>query len=124
MRKIYLIFMLAIVSAGCAGTRKVVYSPVGTWEYVVTGTPSGDTNGTFMITKTDDVFAGSFKSVEYGESAMENLYYAEGKITCQFYLSGIDLSMMGTFTGDTYSGTIDAGQMGAFPITANRITGK
>ena len=124
MRKFYMIFLLAVVNVGCAGIRKVVYSPVGTWEYVVTGTPSGDTNGTFILTKPDDVFTGSFKSAEYGETEMENLYYADGKITCQFYLAGIDLSMSGVFAGDTFSGTIDSGQMGVFPITANHVTGK
>lgn len=55
---------------------------------------------------------------------MENLFYVDGKITCQFYLAGIDLSMSGIFTGESFSGTIDAGETGVFPITANRVTGK
>ena len=124
MRKIYFIFLLAVLTVGCAGTRKVVYSPVGTWEYMVIGTPSGDTNGVFILTKTDDVFTGTFNSSEYGNTEMENLFYVDGKITCQFYLAGIDLSMSGIFTGESFSGTIDAGETGVFPITANRVTGK
>ena len=91
---------------------------------MVIGTPSGDTSGVFILTKTDDVFTGTFNSSEYGNTEMENLFYVDGKITCQFYLAGIDLSMSGIFTGESFSGTIDAGETGVFPITANRVTGK
>jgi len=106
---------------GCAGTKKVVYSPVGSWEYVVVGTPNGDAVGTFILTQVEDVFKGTFRSAEYGDAEMENLYYAEGKMTCQFYIAGIDLTMNGTFEGETFIGSIDGGQEGSFPITANRI---
>lgn len=122
MRKIIVVVALAIL-ASCGGAKKAVYSPVGAWNYVVTGTPNGDAEGVMTITKSESgELSGTFNSSQYGESKMENLTYdAETKaLTCTFYLSGIDLSLAGNFVGDTFSGTIDAGQMGAFPITGNR----
>lgn len=122
MRKILLVSILAVL-ASCGGSKKAVYSPVGAWNYVVVGTPNGDAEGVMTITKTEDgELEGNFKSSQYGETNLEDLVYdAETKgITCNFYLQGIDLSMAGNFEGNTFSGTIDAGQMGAFPITGTR----
>lgn len=121
MKKLIFLAIVAI-TASCAGSKKVVYSPVGSWNYVVIGTPNGDANGVMTITQTEEGLKGTFMSSQYGESPMENLVFtAETKeITCTFYLSGIDLSLAGTFEEDTFSGTIDAGQNGAFPITGNR----
>lgn len=121
MKNLLIIITLIVVSS-CVGSKKVVYSPVGAWEYTVIGTPNGDASGIMTLTKTDDGLEGTFNSPQYGESNMENLLFnAETKeITCEFYLSGIDLLLKGTFEGDTFDGNIDAGQNGAFPMTANR----
>ncbi len=124
MKKSVLI-LLSILVFGCAGSKKAVYSPVGTWEYTVIGTPNGDYPGTFILTQTEEGMKGIMKSYEYGESELESLTYTTGEsneMKCMLYLSGMDLSMTGVFVGDTFSGTIDAGQNGAFPITASRNT--
>jgi len=124
MKKYILIIVVATMGFGCAGTKKVIYSPIGSWEYLVIGTPNGDASGTFILTQVEDVFKGTFRSAEYGDAEMENLYYSEGKMTCQFFIAGIDLIMNGTFEGETFIGSIDGGQEGLFPITANRIQSK
>ena len=122
MKKSVLI-LLSILVFGCAGSKKAVYSTVGTWEYTVIGTPNGDTTGTFILTQTEEGMKGVFKSPEYGDSDLEGLTYGETKeLKCTLYLSGMDLSMSGVFAGDIFSGTIDAGQNGAFPINASRNT--
>ena len=122
MKKSVLI-LLSFLIFGCAGSKKAVYSPVGAWEYTVIGTPNGDTSGTFILTQTEEGMKGVFKSYEYGESDLESLTYGESQdMKCTLYLSGMDLSMTGVFEGDTFSGTIDAGQNGSFPITATRNT--
>ena len=121
MKNLLFIIVLIVVSS-CAGSKKAVYSPVGAWEYMVIGTPNGDASGIMSLTNTEDGLKGTFNSPQYGESNMENLVFdSETKeITCEIYLSGIDLSLKGIFDGDTFEGNIDAGQNGAFPMTANR----
>lgn len=121
MKKLALLAIIALM-ASCAGSKKTVYSPVGAWDYVVQGTPNGDASGIMTLTQTEDGMKGTFMSSEYGETTLENLVYtAETKeITCNFYLSGIDLSLAGTFTEENFSGTIDAGGNGSFPMTGNR----
>ena len=120
MKRLAIIFLLLTV-IGCSGSKKIVYSPVGVWDYIVVGTPDGDATGTFILTSMEDGIKGMFKSNEYGESNMENLLVGENnKLNCTMYLSGIDLSLNGIFEGDTFSGNVDAGQTGTFPITATR----
>ncbi len=120
MKKAAVILAFLLVF-GCSGSKKAVYSPVGVWNYTVIGTPNGDTEGTFILSNTEEGMKGLFKSYEYGESDMENLTFGESNdLKCTMYLSGIDLILNGTFEGDTFSGTVDAGQAGAFPITAAR----
>jgi len=121
MKNLVFIIVLIVVSS-CAGSKKAVYSPAGAWEYMVIGTPNGDASGIMTLTKTEGGLEGTFDSPQYGKSNMGNLVFnAETKeMTCDFYLSGIDLLLKGTFEGDTFEGNIDAGQNGAFPMTANR----
>lgn len=120
MKRLAIIFLFLTV-IGCSGSKKVIYSPVGSWNYTVVGTPNGDAKGTFILTRMENGIKGMFKSNEYGESNMENLSIGENnELKCTMYLSGIDLSLNGIFEGDTFSGNVDAGQTGTFPITATR----
>ena len=121
MKQILTITLLLFLIS-CAGSKKAVYSPVGTWNYEVTGTPNGDAQGVMTITQTEEGLAGTFKSPQYGDAKMENLaYVSESKtISCTLYLAGLDLMLDGTFEAEAFTGTIDAGQAGAFPMTATR----
>ena len=111
--------------ASCASSKKNVYSPSGSWEYVVKGTSKGDSYGIFVLTMVDETLAGSMISDEFGESRMEHVTWEEGNIfSCNFFMADIDQDMTGTFNGDTFSGTIDAGQYGVFPLSANRKVAK
>ena len=120
MKKYFIILLVAVIGFGCAGS-KVVYSPVGSWDYVVSGTPNGDVQGIMVLTETEDVLSGKFVS-DQGDLPLENVNYTEEKqLTARFYFEGMEFSMTGTFEGETFAGTIDGGdQIGLFSMTANR----
>ena len=112
---------LAILCLSCASSKKVIYSPAGSWEYVAKGTPNGDSHGIFVLTMVDNVLSGRMISDQYGESPMEDVVWEEGNLLrCNYFMADADLDLEGIFEGDYFLGTIDAGQYGVFPISANR----
>jgi uncharacterized protein YceK len=52
MKNYFILFLSGLLLSGCASI-----SPVGSWDYSVTGTPQGDYTGTMTVTK---------KNKEYG----------------------------------------------------------
>lgn len=126
MRKIKTLLALTmiVVLASCA-SNKNAWTPVGTWEYTVSDTPNGDTFGTIIITEEDGSRVGKFRSPEYGDTDITDFNIDEDNLlTGKFYLAGMDMGISGTFEGETFSGTIDAGYNGSFPIVANRQVGQ
>ena len=118
MKKYTLLLLVALLGYGCAS----VYSPAGNWDYLVEGTPQGDVNGTMVLTETDGVYTGKFLS-DLGELELENVKYSEEEgLNCTFYYQGIEFIISGTFVEEAFTGTVDGGpQVGAWPITANRV---
>ena len=61
LASLHLLFVL--LAAGCAASREAAApSPVGTWSYVVEGTPEGDARGVLVLTREDDGWTGQFSS--------------------------------------------------------------
>ncbi len=57
MKRSFLMLCFCLSLAGCASV-----SPVGSWDYTVTGTPNGDYAGTMIVTKNKKVFAATLNS--------------------------------------------------------------
>ena len=121
VQRAILFIILAGCLGACASSKKAAYTPAGTWEYLVRGTPEGDDYGTFVLTVVDDVLVGEVISKNYGRAPMEGVSFGEGNVfSCNFFMADADLDMNGTFEGNSFEGTIDAGQFGVFNMTANR----
>ncbi len=108
--------MVAFIGFGC----KAVYTPVGSWDYIVVGTPNGDVLGNMVLTEIEDVFSGKLVS-DQGDIDLESVSYSEKQLSCIFYYQGMEFSLTGTFEGDIFTGVIDGGsQVGSFPFSAER----
>lgn len=115
------IIMLALLVMGCAGSKKAVYTPSGTWEFTVYSTPIGDATGEMVLVDTEEGLEGSFNSLDYGNAKLNNLVYGEEKtITCNFYMADTDHYLKGTFEVDTFTGTIDSADGSVYNMTASR----
>lgn len=112
------LFFLVYLSS-CA-TKTETWTPVGTWDYTVKDTPSGDGYGTLVFTKEKGDITGMLRSPEYGDSELSNLVIEGEKLTAEIYLSGLDMTFEGTFEGDNLTGRVIAGTYGEFPLTAIR----
>ena len=121
------ILIISII-AGCAGTKAVVYSPVGTWDYTVYNTPNGDSSGKLILTESEDGMTGMLSSPDLGETDLNDLKYRgeEKSLNASFWLdmAGMDLLIQGTFEGDNFTGSINAGEMGVFEMKATRQIAK
>jgi len=117
MKKYILILFVAVVGYGCAS-----YSPVGNWDYLVSGTPNGDVPGTMVLEEMEGVYSGKFMS-DMGDLVLENLVYSEEEgLSATFYYQGIEFALTGAFMEEEFTGTVDGGpQVGAFPMTAKRV---
>ena len=117
MKKYFLILMVAVLGLGC----KVAYTPVGSWDYIVAGTPNGDVLGKMVLAEMEDVFSGKLVS-DQGDLDLENVKYSEENgLSCVFYFQGMEFALTGAFEGETFTGVIDGGsQVGSFPFTAER----
>ena len=57
MKRSFLILCFCLFLAGCASI-----TPVGSWDYTVTGTPNGDYAGTLIITKIEKQYAATLNA--------------------------------------------------------------
>ena len=119
-----IVFLVGLL-AGCASTNKSGYSPEGNWEYKMQDTPDGDAFGTFTLVLVDDALTGHLNSREHGKIPMEKVQWRKGSVfSCVLFMNDADMTMEGTFEGDTFAGIIDADLLGEFPIAAKRIVDK
>jgi len=113
------VLSLAIIwLAGCASSKSMAYDPSGNWNYTVTGTPNGTVEGTMTITKNGDSYSGELQS-PIGSTNLNNLKIEGQTLSADFYYSGTEIQMSGTFDGDSFDGEVAAGY-DSFDITANR----
>src|SRR5690349_24836257 len=68
---VYLVFALIVLS--CASS-KLALVPVGSWDYTITGTPSGDFSGVLIVTMDGDKYAAVLKS-QAGEIKIDDPKY-------------------------------------------------
>ena len=108
-----------LVAVSCKATKKMAYTPVGSWDYKVTGTPQGDVEGTMILTKTGDSYSGTMTAMG-GSIDLDDVKIEDNKLTCTFDYQGYTLDVSGTFEGETFKGEIGMDYNG-FPMTATRM---
>ncbi len=113
-----ILFVALLWLASCASSKTMAYDPAGTWNYSVTGTPNGTVDGTMIISKNGDNYTGEMQS-SLGNAAMDNLKIEDNALNASLYFQGTELSVNGTFEGDTFDGEVVAGY-DSFGMTASR----
>ena len=115
-----LVFSMIILAA-CAA-KKMVDPAIGSWEYVVTGTPDGDVKGTMYLAKEGDSYTGNLTG-QAGTMKLDNITIEDGKLQSEFSFQGYTLDLKGTFEGDSFSGNVSLDEYTQFPITATKKEG-
>lgn len=114
-----LIFLVAVLVAyACASTKTVVDVSIGTWDYVVKGTPEGDITGNFVIAKTGDTYTGYVEGAQ-GRTDLRDVTIENDQLKSNFDYSGYTIMLTGTFAGDTFDGKISV-DYNDFPLTATK----
>lgn len=118
MQKVLVFIVAAFIAYGCASSKKVVDISIGTWDYIVKGTPSGDVEGNFVIVKEGDTYTGSLNG-DQGSIPLENITIEDGKLKCTFDFQGYEVLMQGTFEGNSFTGNSSV-DYNEFPMTATK----
>jgi len=113
------LFVALLWLSSCASSKTMAYDPSGNWDYTVTGTPNGDVNGTMVISKDGDNYTGKLQSTQGGID-LEDLTIEGQTLNAEFYYSGTNLTLNGTFEGDSFDGKVAAGSYDSFDMTADR----
>lgn len=93
-------------------------SYLGTWSFLVTGTPDGDTKGDMIISQNGNVLKGMISS-GVGQSEIKDLKIVNNILTGVFDYNGMSINMAGTFNGNNFEGKVEA-QGYSFPMTATK----
>ncbi|WKN40467.1 hypothetical protein [Tunicatimonas pelagia] len=112
------LFVALLWLTSCASSKTMTYDPAGTWNYTVTGTPSGTVDGTMVISKNGDSYTGEMQSA-LGNAALDNLKIEDNALNASLYFQGTELNVTGTFEGNTFDGEVVAGY-DSFGMTASR----
>ncbi len=113
-------FLLAtlLLAVGCAASKVAKNSPAGAWEYTVKNTPNGDVSGTMTIQQDGEVYTGSLSSTA-GTIDLSDVSIEDNTLSSRFTMQGTPLRLTGDFSGDTFTGSVDAGGQ-SFPVEATR----
>jgi len=122
MRYSILYVFVILIFASCASTKTMapVATPVGDWDYSVTGTPEGDFNGVLNISSAGDVYNAKMIS-SAGTAPLSGVTYSKEtkKITGQVPYNEYIVDLDATLAGDELLGSMSAGGM-SFPFKATR----
>jgi len=117
-QKLAFVLLLMVAFTACKGTKKMAYTPAGTWEYLIAGLPDGDQEGMMTLTQSGDKMIGKIES-DMGAIDLEDVAIEGNALTSSFSVQGYEVSMKGNFEGETFKGNIEVGGY-EFPITATR----
>jgi hemolysin activation/secretion protein len=111
--------LLAFIVLACASS-KLAMVPVGSWDYTITGTPSGDFAGVLIVTMDGDKYAAVLKS-QAGEIKIDGPTYDKTtkKLSGTFDFDGTTIFFDTTTEGDAMNGTVSAGG-GSWPFKGTR----
>ncbi len=121
MKHSILYVFVILILASCASTKTMApITPVGDWDYSITGTPEGDFKGVLNITSTGEVYTAKMISSN-GTVPLEKVTYNKDtkKITGEIPYNGFMVALDATLNGDELIGGTEAGGM-TFPFKATR----
>ena len=118
--QIYLpfLFIFLLWFSSCATSKKAAYSPVGTWNYTVQGTPNGNITGKMIIDQAGDTYTGHIQS-DMGKIPMEDLTIKGKDMTSNLVVNGSPVTVQGAFDENIFSGKVKVGY-DTYDITANK----
>jgi hypothetical protein len=120
--KLNLIYLfVALVLASCASTKTTSkITPVGDWDYMITGTPEGDFKGVLNVTAAGTGYAAKMLSAA-GEAPLQKFAYdpTTKKVTGAVPYNEFMVDMDATVAADEMTGSMSAGGM-SFPFKATR----
>lgn len=120
MKNPFYVFILSLcLLVACTATKKVVYNPVGNWDYTVSNTPNGDVTGTLVLSKTGNTYKAVLQS-PMGDVDLNNVKVEDNQLSGTFDMQGYELELKGSFEGENLQGTIGA-DGNTFPLKASRI---
>ena len=109
---------VTLILAGCAASKVKVDPYVGEWHYTFPTQDGGEMAAVMTITKLEKGYSGTLSS-DMGSVDLEDLVLSDGKMSTKFEVQGYEITMKGTFEGDTYNGmtNFDGNE---FPMKATR----
>ncbi len=110
----------ALVLAGCATAKMAKNSPSGAWNYTVMNTPDGNVTGTMTIQQEGEGYTGTLTSPA-GTTELNNVTVEDQQLSSSFYYQGTPLRLSGSFSGDTFTGSVDGGGQ-SFSMEATRAS--
>jgi hypothetical protein len=115
MKKMLLVFAVVLLSS-CS-----TLSPVGNWDYSVTGTPDGDRAGTMTVAKKDKKTYGAVLKTEEGELKFDKFQFVSKtkKSTGEFNYQGMIILFDAKVTENEMTGSVST-QGTDFPFKATR----
>lgn len=115
MKKFLILFVVGLMAASCASL-----SPVGTWNYTISGTPQGDFTGAMEVTKQEAGYAATLRSAN-GEMKFEQFTFDKktAKSTGTFYYQSMGVNFDAAVTKAAMDGSVSVQGM-SFPFKAAR----
>ena len=114
-----LFLFISFLLFGCASISEKPDPVLGTWDYEIHELPRGEPIGEMIITKEDGVYAVVLKTAQ-GETSLENLVIEGDTLVDALYpYRNFQVKLTGTFTENTYEGTMSANQY-EFRMTATK----
>ena len=114
----YVILFTLLFIVGCAASKVARNGPVGAWEYTVKNTPSGSLSGTMNIMQEGEAYSGNL-TTSSGTIDLNNVSIEDDKLSSTFNYQGTPLELTGSFSEDTFTGSVDGGGQ-TFPVEATR----
>jgi hypothetical protein len=122
MKHIILYVFVILILSSCASTKTMapIATPVGDWDYSISGTPDGDFKGILNITSAGEVYSAKMIS-SAGTAPLSSVAYNKEtkKITGQVPYNEYMVDLDATLAGDELLGSMSAGGM-SFPFKATR----
>jgi hypothetical protein len=116
----FIVLLLALLTWGCAGSKKARLDAVGEWKFTVTDTPEGNYDGTIMIYRSaQNQLTGTLRTDKI-ETALNDLQLDDDHLSASFEFMGFNVRMDGTLMANTFDGSVQVDDQ-SFPMRGVRI---
>ena len=121
MRSLVALLLVVLVSSFTSNPPAKRFSPVGTWDYTIEGVPEEYESGSMIISEKDKAYEISMALNEYYTIEGESIEYKKKKLNFIIWVESEEVSISGSFDGDTFSGLVSLSQ-GDFDMVGERKT--